>query len=414
MKLEKLSLFRNKREFFIFILACGFILTYSLLIQYNNYRNLTKFDSNIVTATIIKQYKKTKLTKKGKTKTYQILKLKADNGFTFYTMKNKNFPQSKGSLVKMEIWAGKISFYQYMSSFFTFSKLIKLHKNKSLKQKLNSFISTCHKNEDISQIYQALYTATPLSKKLQNKFSSLGISHLVAISGFHLGVLSVMLFFIFKYPYKFFQNRYFPYRSYKVDSFIIIGSFLLLYLLFLSSPASLLRAFVMLIVGFVLYDRGFKIISMQTLFLTAVLILSFFPRLFFSLGFWLSIGGVYYIYLFLLYFKNIDKFWQFILLPIWVYIMMLPHSLFIFENFSIWHPLSIIWSILFTIFYPLSIFIHLIGMGDLFDGMLNWLINIPVTPIRFTISWHVEVLFIIVSILGMWIDKIKVTLFQHS
>jgi competence protein ComEC len=401
MQLEKLPLFKTKREFFIFILASGFILCYSLLIEFNNYKNLTKFDSNIVSATILKHYTKTKTTTKGKTKTYQILKLKADRGFSFYTMQNKLPPHAKGSKITLEIWASKISFYQYMNSFFTFSKVIQLNKTPSPKQKLNSYISSCHTNKNISEIYQALYTATPLDKKLQQTFSYLGISHLVAISGFHLGVLSVLLFFIFKTPYTFFQNRYFPYRSYKLDSFIIISSILLLYLLFLDSPASLLRAFVMFVVGFGLYERGFKIISMQTLFLTAVLILSFFPRLFFSLGFWLSVGGVYYIYLFLLYFKKLGKIYQFVLLPVWVYLMMLPHSLFIFKSFSLWHPLSIIWSILFSIFYPLSILFHILGIGDLLDNSLVWLINIPTTPVDITISWYVELLFILISILAI-------------
>jgi len=405
MKLEKLSLFNTKREFFLFILACGFILTYSLLIEYNNYKNLTKFNSNIVTATILKQYTKTKTTKKGKIKTYQILKLKADKGFVFYTAKSSKFPHAKGAKIKLEIWAGEISFYQYMSSFFTFSKIIHIYKTPSLKQKLNTLISICHKDKNATQIYQALYTATPLDKGLQNRFSHLGISHLIAISGFHLGVLATLLFFIFKTPYTFLQNRYFPYRSYKLDSFVAISTILLLYLLFLDSPASLLRAFVMLVIGFVLYELGFKILSMQTLFLTAILILSFFPRLFFSLGFWLSIGGVYYIYLFLLYFKNMGKFWQFILLPIWVYLLMLPHSIFIFKNFSLYHPLSIIWSIGFTLFYPLSIFLHIIGEGNILDPYLNWLINLKPIPINLHISWHVEVVFILLSIGGIFLIK---------
>ena len=198
MNVEKLSLFNTKKEFFIFILACGFIFTYALLIEYNNFKNLTKFDSSIVTATVLKQYEKTKLTKKGKTKTYQILKLKSQQNFTFYTTKSKKFPHAKGSKIKLEIWAGKITFYEYMSSFFTFSKVIYLYKTPSLKQKLNHYISSCHEDKNISAIYQALYTATPLNHKLQQTFSYLGISHLVAISGFHLGVLSALLYFLFK------------------------------------------------------------------------------------------------------------------------------------------------------------------------------------------------------------------------
>ena len=402
MRLEKLSLFETKKEFFIFISLAFFIFLYALLIEFNNYKNLTKFDSNIVMATIIKQYSKTKLTKKGKTKSYQVLKLKSTQGFSFYTTTNKKFPLSKGKKIKLEIWAGKITFYQFLTSFYGFSKIIYMYKTPTIKLKLNSSIASSHKDAQTTQIYQALYTATPLSKELQQIFSTLGISHLFAISGFHLGVLSALLFFLFKTPYKFFQNRYFPYRSYKLDSFIFIALTLLAYLLFLDSPASLLRAFVMLIIGFILYDRGYKIISMQTLLLTAILILSFFPRLFFSLGFWLSVSGVFYIFLFLIHFKHISKIWQFILVPIWVYLMMLPLSLFIFENFSLYHPLSILWTSLFTLFYPLSIFLHLIGLGNLLDNFLHVLLNLNTEARLISLPLWLGIIYLFVSFLAIF------------
>ena len=79
----------------------------------------------------------------------------------------------------------------------------------------------------------------------------------------------------------------------------------------------------MLLVGFILYDRGIEIISMQTLFVSVVLLIVFFPRLFFALGFWLSVAGVFYIFLFLLYFKYLSKVKQFILLPFVIYILKL-------------------------------------------------------------------------------------------
>ena len=96
MLLEKLSLFRTKKEFFTFIFIALFIFTYSLLIEFNNYKNLTQFNSNIVTATIIKQYEKTKFTKKDKIKIYQVLKLKSDKGYSFYTTASQKFPNSLG------------------------------------------------------------------------------------------------------------------------------------------------------------------------------------------------------------------------------------------------------------------------------------------------------------------------------
>lgn len=373
--LEKISLFKKRRDFLFAFFILLFISFYSLLIEYNNYKNLTRFDSQLVNAMLLKQYDKTKTTKKGKIKSYKVLKFKSTNGFTFYTS-SKNKTLKIGQKLKLEVWVGKISFYKFLTSFYAYSKVLTVERKTSLKMQFNSLIETQHLNKDIAHFYQALFTARQLDSKLQQIFSTLGISHLIAISGFHLGVLSALLFFLFKKPYQFFQNRYFPYRSYKVDSFIVITIILLGYLLFLDSPDSLLRAFAMLVIGFFLYDRGVIVISMQTLLITVLLLLALFVRLFFSLGFGLSIAGVGYIFLFLIHFKHLHKVWQFILLPLWIYLMMLPYSLVIFGNFSLYHPLSIIWSTLFTLFYPLSIFFHLIGQGGLFDIFLQYLLDV--------------------------------------
>lgn len=400
--IQKVQLFSTKKDFLYFILACGFVLFYSILIEFNNYKNLIRFDSNIINATVLKQYKKTKLTKKNKLKTYQVLKLKSEENFTFYTTTKKTFPNSVGKKIKLEIWAENITFYEYMTSFYAFSKVIDIYKTQTLKQKLNSFIASKHKDNNVTHIYQALYTATPMPHDLQTTFSNLGVSHLLAISGFHLGVLATLLYFLFKMPYRYLQNRYFPYRGYKMDSFIFISIILLGYLLFLQSPPSLLRSYAMLIIGFILYDRGYKIISMLTLVLTIFLLLSFFPRLVFSLGFWLSVSGVFYIFLFLIHFKKLSKIWQFILLPFWVYLLMLPFSLVIFGNFSIYHPLSIIWTTLFSLFYPLSIVTHLIGHGDIFDNLLENFILLAKenTTILLTYKWLI--LHIILSLISVY------------
>ena len=402
MLLQKNSLFHSKKEFFLFLAICLFIAFYSVLIEFNNYKLLTQFDSAIVDATILKQYEKTKLTKRGKQKTYQVLKLKADKGFSFYTTVNKKFPNHKGKRIQLEIWAGKISFYEYLTGFYAYNRNKNVNKTLSFKDKLNSEIDIQHKNPLIANIYKALYTATPLNYQLQAVFSTLGVSHLLAISGFHLGVLSGLLFLILKYPYKFLQNRYFPYRNSKLDIFAIVSSVLLVYLLFLDSPDSLLRAFTMLILGFFLYDRAIKIISMQTLFLTAIILLSFFPKLLFSLGFWLSMSGVFYIFLFLIHFKHLSKLWQFILVPIWVYLLMLPYSLVIFANFSIYHPLSILWTSLFTLFYPLSIFLHIFGFGDLFDSVLESFILLGEKNMQIELGLNWLTFHIILSFLAIY------------
>ena len=191
--IEKVSLFNTKRDFFIFLLLSIFVLTYALLIEFQNYKILTRFDSQILNATVLKQYTKTK-----NTKSFQVLKLKSDDGLTFYSSAKKSLQDVLGKRVKLEIWTGKISFYEYLTSFYAYSKVLYISKTQTSKQELNSHIDFLHVDKSIANIYQALYTATPLHVELQQSFSTLGVSHLLAISGFHLGVLSALLFFILK------------------------------------------------------------------------------------------------------------------------------------------------------------------------------------------------------------------------
>ncbi|WP_457747015.1 ComEC/Rec2 family competence protein [Sulfurimonas sp.] len=228
------------------------------------------------------------------------------------------------------------------------------------------------------------------------------ISHLIAISGFHLGVLTALLYLFLKYPYKILQTNYFPYRSYTQDTFIIIASTLFVYMLFIDSPASLLRAFTMLIIGFILYSRGIKIISMQTLFLSCVLLIVLFPRLIFNIGFFLSLGGVFYIFLFMQYYGKGGKVWHFVLLPLWIYIMMLPYTLTLFGNFSLYHPLSIIWTALFSLFYPLAIFLHFTGEGNLLDSSLEYLLHLEPSAVIIKLSPWFSLIEALISIAAIF------------
>jgi len=404
-KLESIELLSSKRDIFTLLALLFSLLVLSLSYQYYKYHELTKFDSQIVNAVVLKQYIKTKQTKKGKLKRYEVLKLRSNDSFTFYTTASKNLKNIKNRTIKLEIWAGKISFYEYMRTFFAFSKIIKIYDKNSLMSRVSNAIARQHKDKNVTAVYEALFLAKPLPRNLQKQFSNLGISHLIAISGFHLGVLSFILFLLLKYPYKFLQNRYFPYRSYTKDSFIITAFILLAYMLFLSTPPSLLRSFVMLVVGFILYERGMKIISMQTLSITILLILALFPKLLFSIGFWLSVSGVFYIFLFFIYFSHYSKTKQFLLLPFWVYLLMLPYSLTIFGNFSLYHPLSILYSTLFTLFYPLALFLHLFDFGNLLDPIVNMLLTAKLNAVQEHLNISYLFVEIVLSLLSVFSRK---------
>ncbi len=154
---------------------------------------------------------------------------------------------------------------------------------------------------------------------------------------------------------------------------------------------------------------------MQTLFLTLLLLVAFFPRLLFSLGFWLSASGVFYIFLFLHHFKKMNKVAIFFLLSIFVYLAMLPFSLYIFEIFSLMHPLSIVWSALFSIFYPLSILLHVSGFGGVFDGWLLKLLSLGELTTTVELSNFMFFLHVGLSLLAIkWKSLFYILVFEST
>jgi len=394
--IARVALFTTHKERLFFLLVALFIAIASLGYEFYSYKKFTAFDSQLIEAKVLKQYTKTKTTKQGYSRTYQVLKLKSNDGLNFYTIAPKKLEDVKGKILSLEIWAGDITFLEYLRTFFAYGKILNIDENESFKNSLEQKVQNQHTSLEIASLYNALYFAHPLNAKLQERFSYLGVSHLIAISGFHLGLLFGFLLLLLRKPYIFLQDRYFPFRSFKRDSFFIISTLLFFYMLFLETPPSLLRAFVMLVVGFILYDRGVKILSMETLFVAVVLILALFPKLLFSIGFWLSVAGVFYIFLFLIHFEKRSKIFKFILLPIWIYIMMLPYSLSIFASFSLYHPLSIILTALFTLFYPLSIVAHTIAQGALFDSWLQILLSYPID--KQTIKLDMEFLYLQIAL----------------
>jgi len=412
--LERVELLSSKRDYLYLLTLCSVLFCISLAYEYYNYTKLTQFDTAIVNATVLKQYNKTKVTKNQKYKEYQVLKLRADKGFYFYTSAQKNLKNCINRELTLEITTQKISFYEYLRHFFAFSKIINIPTNKTLQEKLIQKIANQHSDKKTASLYKTLYLATPLDYSLQKHFSELGISHLLAISGFHIGLLSAILFFILGYPYSYLQNRYFPYRSKTYDITLLTLAILSIYMIFLNTPPSLLRALLMIFIAFILYERGMQIFSMQTLLVTLLFSIALAPRLLFSLGFFLSISGVFYIFLFLKYFQKNSKLWHYILLPIWIYLMMLPYSLVLFGNFSLYHPLSIIFTALFSIFYPLSIVLHIIGLGNLLDGGVQMLLEIDTMGIKVQISPLVLLVEIVLSLAAIRYRQLLYMLFVYA
>ena len=366
------------REYFYFLLLSLTALSISLSIEYAYYVKLTRFDDAVIGVTVLKHYAKEREGTK-----YDVLQLQSDEGAKFYITSKAPLKNLAGYRSRVWVKTASIGFLDYIRGFATKGQIIALEREKGQRYRLGDGLKVLHTDAAAAQLYGALFLALPLTANLQERFSCLGVSHLLAISGFHLGVLSIVLFSLFRRPYQYLQQRWFPYRHRNRDLFVVVALVLGSYLLFLGDVASLLRAYAMLIVGYVLHDRGMKIVSMQTLFITLILLLSIWPRLLFSIGFWLSISGVYFIFLYLRHFGGEPKYVAFTAVPVWVYLMMTPVSLVLFGNYSLYHPLSVVWSILFTFFYPLALLLHLLGFGAGLDAALAFFLAGELNSTRF-------------------------------
>jgi len=393
--LLKLNLFDKRREFLIFLSFIITILLINIFFKYQTYKELKKYPVKTITATVLKQYQKTK-----RGKTYTVLKLRSNKGFDFFTTTKEDIKDLTDDRVRLKVVTKKISFLDLFKGFYAPSFYLELLKKDNLKHTILHFITSQHQNPKMQELFSALFLAKPISHELRENVSNLGISHLIAISGFHLGVLFFVLYFLLSKPYKFLQDRYFPFRNRRFDLTIFITFLLFLYLYFLGFVPSLVRSYVMLVVGFYLYDRFYEIISFEVLVVAVLLIVAFIPSFFFSIGFWFSVSGVFFIYLFLSYFSSLKE-WQIVVfLNIWVYIMMLPIIHYVFVKFTFLQLFSPLLSIVFIIFYPLELFLHLVGQGDLLDSLILKLFNLQAniykiqTPLWFLILWVSFMLFL--------------------
>jgi len=395
MTLERAQLFTNRRDVAVFVSLCLFIVSLSLLQRYETFRHLTQFDDALMDVTVLKQYVKHK-----KDRTYYVLKLRSDYG-TFYTSASQHLRNLVGRTLRLRVWVSHYSFYDQLTSGYLPSKILKVYPHLNAKTTLSHAIASQHRHPMIAELYGALFTASPMSQPLQEKLSTLGISHLLAISGFHLGLISALLYLILRPLYRIFQERYFPYRSAHRDLFLLVFVLISAYLYFLGTLPSLLRAYTMLLIGFILFDRGIKIVSMQTLFLTVMLLLALMPELLFSLGFWLSVAGVFYIMLYLIYFQHAKTSYNLIGISLWVYLMMLPLSLYLFENFSLYHPFSVVASILFLPFYIITSVLHVFSHGAVFDDYLLQYLQLGSHASTLILPLYVMVIHLTLSLLAL-------------
>lgn len=396
--MEALPLFKNNKERVYFSLFIFIILISNLYLHFIDYNKITKNEVFSTNAIVVNSYEKNN---------YTVLKLKTDD-FTFFTSSKLSSSYEKLQHINIFIVTKNITFYQYLKGFYAKSfNITKLESsaNNTSKIKIANFISTQHLNKDISSLYNALFLAIPINEKIREVCSSFGISHLVAISGFHLGVISFVLYFLIHILYCKMHQNYFPYRNKRFDISIIVSLILFCYLLFVDLVPSLLRAFVMFVFALLMLRNNIKVLSFETLFIVVVIILALFPKLFFSLSLWFSVAGVFYIFLFLHYFSTLNKYIQFIIFNFWIYFAINPIVHYFFGATSFEQLYSPILTILFTLFYPLVVFLHLIQSGSIFDSLLSDMINYQIYSVEVFTPFLFLLFYISISLISIFNKK---------
>ena len=368
-KLEAIELF-DRKSGALFVLFLLLIASLSLSWEYTQYKHLTKFDDPLVRVQVIDQEVRL-INDQPKTS----MKLRLDNGSLCRCVMSPYLRDLRGREMLVELQVAKVSFLDYLKGFRARGNIQEVYPELSLKERWYRTIASAHDDQWMKELYGALFVATPMSQEFQTLVGAMGLSHILSISGYHFGILSVIAFFFLRPVYRWLQERYFPYRHGNRDLFLIVLGLLFFYLWALEFIPPMMRSFGMLCVGYFLHDRGIKIISFQTLFIALGLLLAFFPKLFFSLGFWFSSFGVLSIFIFVRYYEHWKPWQIFLALHLWCYLVMLPISLSVFGTFGFWHIGSIPLALLFNLYYPAVLALHLTPWGDWFDPYLVMLFN---------------------------------------
>ncbi|NHA51426.1 ComEC family DNA internalization-related competence protein [Helicobacter pylori] len=354
------------------------LLAINLYLEYLNYQKFDFSKPTSLNAQILLQYPKTK-----DQKTYFVLKLQSKNMIFYTTIKEP----LKDLQYRHAQFFGRIkscSFLESLKSCFFQTYSFSLTRKQDFKSHLRHSIDNAHSNALVGNLYRALFIGDSLNKDLRDRANALGINHLLAISGFHLGILSMSVYFLFSLFYTPLQKRYFPYRNAFYDIGVLVWVFLLGYLLLLDFLPSFFRAFLMGLLGFLACFFGVRLLSFKLLVLACCIAIALLPKLLFSVGFLLSVCGVWYIFLFLkhtqIFFKTssfLRRSFQVISLSALVFLNMLIIAHAFFPMFSPYQLFSIPLGLIFIVFFPLSLFLHAVGLGSLLDNILSMPLTIP-------------------------------------
>lgn len=188
-----------------------------------------------------------------------------------------------------------------------------------------------------------------LNQNLKERFSDLGVGHILALSGLHIGIIcSVIIFF-----YTFFL----PGERFRTLRYILAIPFIWIFVWIIGMPISAVRAawmFTLFCIGNLVTRVGYPL---NTLAITAFGMLLYNPFTLFDIGFQLSFTAVASIFLLLNPLKNIfpptkhtvlDYLWNITSISLAAQIGLFPLLIYHFEQFAPYALLTNLWIIPLT------------------------------------------------------------------
>lgn len=368
-----MPLFDSTKQWSIFFGILFVIFCINIYIKFSEFKHFLSEPQPYITAVVNRVF----ISKNG----MKFISIDSD-GLRITTRISKAEKYKPGDIIGLEIYTINAGFLRYLSGKLYLDstrrhKLNQAHLSqpspiKRLSNSLASAISNQHSDKTIGELYKTLFLAIAPDKDIRQASSLNGSAHLLAISGYHLGVLSALLYAIFLPVYRFFSDKFFPWRDARVDVGVLVFGLLGAYFCILDDAPSFLRALVMALVAFLCLIRGIYIFSFKTLFVCAGLCVSLCPRLLFSTGFCLSLLGVWLIFVFFKHFKPKGYIKGALYLNLYLFFTMLPVIGFLFGSFSFQQIFGVGLSLVFGIFYPLALLLHLLGVGDLLDDVVRY------------------------------------------
>jgi competence protein ComEC len=394
-------LFLTKQSFVYAILALSILFFIRFALIYIEYRDFIAKPFYFTDAKVISSKLKTKNDKQ-----YNIIKAKSTDGLSFFTLSFDKRMIELHSEIRVQIFPDEnIGFFDYLGTFFINSKIKQvIAPVDTSKSTLSKKVKDLHPDERVGSFYNAIFFALPLSQETRDAVAKLGVAHLVALSGFHLGILWSVIFALSLLVYRPFQANFFPYRNALLDVGLFAIVVLALYLWYVDFPPSLTRAFAMVFFGWLFLLLGLQILSFEFLAFIVALLLVLIPSYLVSLSFWFSVAGVFYIFLILTWFKESPKYLiAIVYIPLGVFLLMLPVTHIFFGVTNIYQLSSPVLSLVFIPFYPFSVLLHIIGFGDIFDSLLIVLFNLPDTVMtqEIFISRYVGLGYILLSFISI-------------